>query len=153
MILGQIMENELLHKLYLEQALAIKSLTPFSDFYCVLVKLADNSWIFSRNFFGVPSLAIFEFSESESFIEKITGFHFKASWVVHFSVTLNMREKVKRFKAKIHKNLSRYPIYVKFLRKRDKVAGYILIRLLAFLNVIRPFLIFCVKTPNPDKKS
>ena len=56
-----------------------------------------------------------------------------------------MREKVKRFSEKIYAS----PLYLKFSRKRDKLAECIKTTILTFFNAVSPVWTFlCVKTTD-----
>ena len=58
---------------------------------------------------------------------------------------------LKNIRKKIHKKLAKYPVYVEFLRFRDKVAEFILTALLALFDAVGPVWNFLfVKTPNPN---
>ena len=63
-----------------------------------------------------------------------------------------MREKIKRFREKFSNKISSSPTFIKFVRKRDKLAGCIKNALLAFFSSIGPIWNFLfLKTQDPDE--
>ena len=65
-----------------------------------------------------------------------------------------MREKIKRFFDKIKNKVSSSPTYIKFVRKRDKLANRIKNAILALFSVIGPVWSFLfVKRSDPDETS
>ena len=62
----------------------------------------------------------------------------------------SLKERYEKVKAKV----TSHPAYVKFVRKRDKLADRMLVVLLAFFDVISPVLTFlCINKVDPDKKA
>ena len=64
-----------------------------------------------------------------------------------------MKEKIKQFFDKISERVSKHPTYVAFIRKRDVLADFIRVAVLALFNAIGPLWTFLfVKNSDSENK-